>query len=722
MTKITKSQLLSSNQNTFGVSQIDIKNFISLVSENIKQNKDNFTYIKPSDEVIHIIKLNGKDLVRIPREIFEKKYDKTILNTTTGGASFTVNQIRGLLESLIGQSIPRANVFFDLMTGTKDLGKATKVKQDFVCYSIRYFFDNSSAKAKDFINHLFFEPLKINDSGLSISSDEDDIKEFLYHNNHSYLIDAIGTANTIKKHKTKLKIKGNISNYVVAEESSEIGNIIKQVAYDNIKRNENNYYTAADKLTTADIYLYNPNNVPKDQSGKPFRTIYELANDKHLTHDSYTKYINKSFMSGHIIPISLKKLLSTDLSIVNGNLETSKIKIINVATTTGINQDLIDPFLQKVIDLLSLQNKSEFISQLNDVIDIKNETISLNMYGTRSTFDFDAKFKPNNTETYDVFIQTNQIYIKPPGSSSNSGLGGISLEYIKEQIMKNLPERSSFFNELKSIRAEAFAESFNHEYNLLDQTIGSLNKSKAELIEIAKKYQVYKRKYREEKNFRNAIIESVDLKKPKEKQKRREEISREIQRKNFSQLTDYLNDKKVKWSPAQVAEDIRNTKIIRKYSQAPILKYAKILSPSEYKMVFSSITANKDDIAIKYVSSMQDKIKDIARTVSLRDNRFKEELFEKKGMRLSEEERNDLIYNKLSTMEFLYYIGSNQSIVKKWIKNALIMGIYGISSASGVIILNGKHFTKNSKGELVLKASGKSAIKRRNPMYVKIGL
>ena len=722
MKEITKSQLLTLKQNNITISQSDLKDFVILVSSHMKQNKDDFKYIKPSDVVIQVIKLDGKDLIRVPREIFEQKYDKNILNTTTGGASFTSNQIRGLLESLVGGTIPKPSILFDLMVGTKDLGKATRTKQDFVCYAVRYFFDNATAKAKDFINHLFFESISLNSSGLSISSSEDDIKEFLYHNNHSYLIDAIGTANTIRKNKTKLKIKGTLANYVVAEESSEIGNTIKQVAYDNIKRNENNYYSAADKLTTADIYLYNPNNVPKDQNQKKFRNIFELANDRHLTHDTYTKYINKSFITGHVIPISLKKLESSDLSIVNGNLETSKVKIINVATTKGINQDIIDPFLQKVIDLLSIQNKSEFISKMDEVIDIKNETISLNMYGTRSTFDFDATFKPNKTETYDVFIQTNQIYIKPPGSSSNSGLGGITLEYIKEQIINNLPEKTRFFNELKSIRSTAFSSSFNNDYDIVNQTIGSLDKSKADLIEIAKKYQVYKRKYIKEQQFRHAIIQSVDIKNIKDREKRREEISKEIQRKNFDQLTDYLSDKKVKWSPAQIAEDIRNTNLIKKYAEAPILKYSKILSPAEYKMVFSKITSNKDDIVIKYITTMQDRIENIARKVSLRSGGFKEELFERKGVRLTELERNDLIYNKMSAMEFLYFIGANQSIVKKWIKNALIMGIYGISSASGVIILNGKHFTKNAKGEYVLKASGKSAIKRRNPMYVKIGL
>ena len=256
----------------------------------------------------------------------------------------------------------------------------------------------------------------------------------------------------------------------------------------------------------------------------------------------------------------------------------------------------------------------------------------------------------------------------------------------------------------------------------MNQTIGSLNKSAAKLIEIAKAYKVYNRKYIKEANFRNAIVNSVTIKNPKDNAKRRDEIRSEISRKNFDQLTDYLVDKKVNWSPAVIAEDIKNTRIIRKYSQSPILKHSKILSPSEYKMVFDRITTNKDEVAIKYVRSMQDNVENIVRRVNLRNDRFMEEMFAKKGIPLTPSERSDLIYNKLSTMEFLYYIGSNQATVKKWIKNALILGIYGISSASGVIILNGNHFTKNAKGEFQLKRGGKSAITRRNPMYVKIGL
>lgn len=722
MESYTKAQLLSLKENTSIGLDASIKSFIRQVAQNLQDNTEDFKYIQKSDVVLQVIKFKQDNLIRIPRQIIEKKYDKNILNVTQKGESFTANQIKGLIESLLGIKIPDSSILFDLQRGSIDLGKATKIKQDFVCYAVRYFFKNTNAKAYDFINHLFFENINLSDRNLSVSITEDQVKEFLYHNNHSYLIDAIGTAQTIKKHRTKLKIKGSLVNYTVAEESSEIGNIIKQQAYDNIKRNEKNYYTAADKLTTADIFLYNVANLPSDNKNNKFRNIFELANDRNLSHDAYTKYINKALISGYIIPISLKKLESSDLTISNGNLETTKLKIINVATAKGINEQVIDPFLQKVIDLLSLSNKSEFIAQMEEVIDIKNETISLNMYGTRSTFDFDAKFKVGKNETYDVFIQTNQIYIKPPGSSSNSGLGGISLEYIKEQIMANLPERAKFFNALKKIRSEAFGQSFNYEFDLVNQTIGSLNKSAAKLIEIAKAYKVYNRKYIKEANFRNAIVNSVTIKNPKDNAKRRDEIRSEISRKNFDQLTEYLVDKKVNWSPAVIAEDIKNTRIIRKYSQSPILKHSKILSPSEYKMVFDRITTNKDEVAIKYVRSMQDNVENIVRRVNLRNDRFMEEMFAKKGIPLTPSERSDLIYNKLSTMEFLYYIGSNQATVRKWIKNALILGIYGISSASGVIILNGNHFTKNAKGEFQLKRGGKSAITRRNPMYVKIGL
>jgi hypothetical protein len=722
MESYTKAQLLSLRENTAIGLDASIKSFIRQVAQNLQDNTEDFKYIQRSDVVLQVIKFKNENLVRIPRQIIEKKYDKNILNTTQKGESFTSNQIKGLIESLLGTNIIDPSILFDLKRGSMDLGKATKIKQDFVCYAVRYFFKNTNAKAYDFINHLFFENIDLSDQHLSVSITENQVKEFLYHNNHSYLIDAIGTAQTIKKHRTKLKVKGTLVNYTIAEESSEIGNLIKQKAYDNIKRNEKNYYTAADKLTTADIFLYNSVNLPTDDKNNNFRNIFELSNDRNLSHDAYTKYINKALVSGYIIPISLKKLESSDLTISNGNIETTKVKIINVATTKGINEQVIDPFLQKIIDLLSISNKSEFIAQMDEVIDIKNETISLNMYGTRSTFDFDAKFKVGKTETYDVFIQTNQIYIKPPGSSSNSGLGGISLEYIKEQIMANLPERTKFFNALKKIRSEAFGQSFNYQYDLLNQTVGSLNKSKAELIEIAKTYKVYNRKYIKEANFRQAIIDSVNIKNPKDNKKRKDEIKSEIGRKNFDQLTEYLTDKKVNWSPATIADDIKNTRIIKRYSQSPILKYSKILGPSEYKMVFDRIDTNKDEIAIRYVTSMQDNVENIVRRVSLRDGRFMEELFAKKGIPLTSDERESLIYNKLSTMEFLYYIGSNQATVKKWIKNALILGIYGISSASGVIILNGNHFTKNAKGEFELKRSGKSAITRRNPMYVKIGL
>lgn len=719
MKQITKKQLLSLQESNSLSSDSSIRRFISDASRNFKENKGDFEDIKSSTVVFEIFKFSGKELIKIPRQLYQSEHDKTILQ------EFTEKQIEKTLKKFSGNDTLDTSILFDLQKGTKDLGKATKLKQDFVCYAIHYYFKHPKAKAFDFINHLFFEKISLMSSNLDISSTWKDLKEFLYHENHSYLVDAIGTAYTIKKNRQKLKLKGSLTSYVIAEESSELGNIIKQTAYDNIKKNERNYYTAADKLTTADLFLYNRNNLPKDSSQRNFRTVYEIANDKNLSHDAYMKYINKSLISGYIIPISLKKLEYNDLAETNGNLETSKVKIINVATSSNISEDVVDPFLGKVIELFSIQNKPDFISEMEKVIDIRNETISLNMYGTRSTFNFDATFKVGKTETYDVFIQTNQIYIKPPGSSSNSGLGGISMEYIKKQILSNLPQQGSFIRNLKNLRQQAFEDSFNNEYDVLTQTVGSLNKSRNELLDIAKKYKIYQGKYKKEAVFRSAILDSISLANPKKTLERKQLVKKEIARKSFNDLVDYLADKKVNWSPEDIRNDILKSRVVSKYTRIPLLQTGKILSPSEYQTVFSKIKAEyRDDIVINYILSMQDGIENIVRKLNITiDKKFLDELFVKKGSPLSSSEKSDLIYNKLSTMEFLYFIGCDESVVQKWIKNALIMGIYGISSASGVIILNGKQFTKDSEGQFVLgKNRGKTAITRRNPMYVKIGM
>lgn len=722
MKQITKKQLLSLKESNELSSDSSIRKFINDVSRNFKDNKDDFKDIKPSTVILQIFKLFGKELIRIPREIYQSEHNKTILQ------EFTANQIEKTLKKYSGSDILDSSILFDLRSGSKDLKTATKLKQDFVCYAIHYYFKHPQAKAKDFINHLFFEKLSLTSSNLNISSTWRDLKEFLYHNNHSYLIDAIGTAYTIKKNKQKLKIKGSLTSYVIAEESSNLGNIIKQTAYNNIKKNERNYYTAADKLTTADLFLYNKENLPKDSKQKKFRTIYEIANDKNLTHDAYMKYINKSVIEGYIIPISLKKLESSDLKESNGNLETAKVKIINVATKSNINEDLIDPFLGKVIELFSIQNKSDFISEMEKVIDIKNETISLNVYGTRSTFDFNATFKVGKTETYDVFIQKNQIYIKPPGSSSNSGLGGVSMDYVKKQILSELPRQVSFLQQLKKLRQEAFENSFNFSYNVIaDNFVGLMSKSvdRETLIGIAKEYNIYKNKYKKESIFREVIINSINIKNKKDRLQRRELAAKETARKSFDFMTEYLISKTVGWGTQKIRDDILESRLVRKYSNLPLLKLNKLLTPNDYATVFRNIQPNKrDEIIIKYIKSLQEQIDTTskAKRMSLRNNQFKEELFVKAGERLTSMERSDLLYNKLSTMEFLFYIGSNQSLVKKWIKNALIMGIYGISSASGVIILNGKQFSKNNQGQYVLSKSGKQAIARRNPMYVKIGM
>lgn len=603
------------------------------------------------------------------------------------------------------------------------VAKKTTLRQDFTCFCCRYFFTNS-LDPFEFYNKLLMGELVIDDK-LSISSKINDFyKSYLYPNVFEDLLDSVATALTITTNATKLKLKG-LQNYIIAEESSTYGKDFKQKPYDKIKRVESGYYSAADKMTTADIFLYNPDN--RETGEDPPQEYYSFLNKKgDFKHNTFSRYMNKCMSVGYIVPISLKKLKSSDIN--NISTTSSKVSVINIASTgSEYADDITDPFLLKVVELLSIKDKNSFVREMEKVIDIKEETIKLNMYGTRATFDFDATLKSGKTETYDVFLQTNQIYIKPPGSTSNSGLGGITLTYIKENIMNEFPKQGKFLSELVKHRKSAFGESFNNTVDVVNRKIPGLSKSATikKLSDIIITYKLFERKYKKIKEAKDFLLERISYANKKDEAKIKKQVEDDLKNiTTVSKVFDYMMSKKYpkSFTQEELSNMIEDSRVVKRHREYPLLKLHRILSPSDYKKMFETLkdlpSNERDRISIEYVKILESKLEKSTGTNFVKNATsgkyaFVPEQFMKKGVVLSTQERENLIYSKLSTMEFLYFIGCDSNTLKTWIKNGVIMGIYGAASASGIIILNGKH--------IKLGKFGKDAIKRRNAMYVKIG-
>jgi hypothetical protein len=705
LNKVTKIDLENIYQNSiFPKNEKNV--FLVDVCENM-QNLNIFNQINDTDILFYKGRIDGNQKISIDRKFIQKiadKDDNFKSYPTKAGIEKSIKKITG------NDNINKyQNIVLELGSGDP-VGRKTTLRQDFTCFVIDYFFNNES-NPYEFFNKLLEGELNVDMKKISISSNLSDFFAYLYPNNFEDLLDSIATALTIKKNSSKLKLK-NLNNYIIAEESSMYGNDFKKKPFDTIKKNESNYYSASDKMTTADIFLYNEKNKPSSMEN-----YYAVTANKDLTHNEFSKYITKSMVNGYIVPISLKKLTLND---VGNDLTSSKVKIINIAEqrSNGYEDEITDPFLLKVVELLSIQDKSKFIEEMEKVIHIKNETIKLNIYGTRATFNFQAKFK-KNTEIYDVFIQNNQIYIKPPNSTSNAGLGGVTLNYIKDEILDELP-RVEFFKKLKLERHKAFEKSFNVEVNILDKKIGALD-TKDKLVSIIKKYKIMERKYKDPQRLIEECVNRINISNKKQQEKDRDDLRKILKNKKINDIIDYMSitRKKYGFSADEMIKIIRDAKIIKKYAETPLLKYSKILNPSEYAKIFESIPENqRDDIAVAYVMNLEQGIEGSIKSDFAQNNKLIESRFEavKDGTlrSLTPKERKELIYSKLSSLEFLYYIGCNDEYVKKWIKNALIVGIYGISSASGIIVMNGKN--------IKLGKFGKDAIKRRNATYVKIGL
>lgn len=614
--------------------QSPIKNFINLCKVNLEYNKLK-DKLNPLKNELFCYEIDGK--VGFSRKILEE-----VLTSANFKTKFSNKAIQPFIQKMIGEADLNEDDFFDLEENGYKVG--TQLKQDFTCFTVNYFFNNLNSDHYQYLDNLRQGKLKVDKSKTSITADISDFKIFYYKEHYLKFFDSVATAQTIIQNKIKINLKYNLDSYCVAEEESPIGKKFKSIPFIKIKNTEANYYSDENKLSTADIYIYN-------KGSENYKSLIRVFNRKTLTHEQYRSFINSSFNKGDFIPISLKELRTTD---VNESFTSSRVKVINFIAET---KEVQDKFLKKILELLAIKSKVVFTKEMEKVIDIRNDTINLNPYGTRTTFNFDAIFDDKSgSETYDVFIQGNQLYIKPPGSSSDAGLGGVTMEYLKSQILNKLPDRGRYNRMIANARKKAFDQFYKSTQDITMNVFGSLeNKTPKELQDIILKYKLLKKS--------------------------------DIANKQKKELISLIGDMRA----------------FKKYKNYQLLSMAKILKPSEFGIIMSGIPESlRTSVASAYIQELYSQLDKVPNVdVSLKGE-FRSKTFS----------RDKLILNKLSDMEILFFLACNKSIVKKWIKNSFILGAYGILSATGIVLLDGK---KHTLGK------GKEGILRRNPVFVKIG-
>jgi hypothetical protein len=594
-----------------------VKNFVNRCKENLDAKKDqketkNFiTSLKSISNEIFCFKSNDNENTQIclSRKFSEKKIKPSVDNKTT----IAKNNLKNLIKKVSGYSDQelKENDFFNF--NEESVGKKTTLKQEFVCFAIHYFFRNPRNTVYDFLYHLqsnknisIGDPSKLN---IQSKTDLNRFKVFAYDMNYAYIADAVGVSKTIIAQKSNLNLKSNLRTYVIGEETS--CEHLKNNPFKIIKENETSYYSKPDKLTTADIFLY-------DTSDKKFyKDAIGSFRRRTLTHEQYRSFINKSFTEGAIIPISLKQLKNEKKVDLNSNFVTTEIKVIGSYDLGEKKSHLEDDFMKSAVELFSTKNKQDFYKKLNSLIDIDVSSAKLATEGT--TVEFYAKFSPSSTDglgglpyiqsgrgqKYKLWMTVGQIHIMPEKSHSASGLGGISRESLFENVIKKLPKTTTFLNKLIKCRREAFGK------------------------------------------YYDTIPE--------------------------------LKQKKMLTGGSFTASS--NSEFAKVFNQLP---------PTElYNYLF------------KYVDKMQKMMK---------------RGFPKMTRQQFMNQKQAYLAHKMSQIEMIFYILSNNNIVKDWIKKSFIMSIYATVSATGTIIFDGKNID--------LKKFGRSGIKqtsRLNPMYVKIG-
>ena len=665
----------------------------------------------PEEPLCYQVNYNGKSYITFYRKAIE---------TLTGKTSKTLynyNSIEKLLTDLAARYT--SSDFFELIRSPDNY--TTQEKQDFTCFAVWYFFNNRTASLYDFHEYVKStnDLLSNNKSKLYVSSTSNTLKEFTLINNYSYFLDSVSVAKTIIRHRGKLNIKGALSSYNIAEEDSAEGIRYKSVPFKKIALTESNYYNAPDKLTTADIFIYRP-------QAEGMKRLNNVFSSRTLTHKQYQAFIDEGFKRGDIIPISLKQLKPGN---IGENLSTNLVKVIGSLET--VNNDVKDPFFSTVLQLMTVNNKQQFITEMEKVIEIDDNSFDYKLKEIgRTTFEFGITFADYNSPTrYQAFLQAGQIYLTPIATTTSaSGIGGITRDYVNSQIIRKLPERNTFFASLKQIRRHAFQDKFNITANFTSKEFPGLTYSKPtvrkreELISEAVKLGLSDRRTVERNlnltDARKAKVYETNL------------IKRIYATSKLNKHTQLVNiavrfkliDKPsaIQMEIQDLAKLIADSKAYKGLSNYAALNKSDLMSPGDLRTIFAQIDESlRRIIARRYVEAITSHMGGRASEIL---NDYERE-FENKpdflknigsGNKVKFSKNTDVFFEKLSSYEMLYLCSANESVVKKWVKSSFIMSVYALAAAYGVIIFNGRKY--NLKG-----ADSFAKIARKNPIYVKIG-
>jgi hypothetical protein len=707
------------------------------------------------------IKHKGVSYITIPRKTLE------LITNNNIKTLFTNASVKSLLKKLSGKD-DQLN-FFELINSSDS--NTTQEKQDFTCYAVWYFFNNSNDSLYDFCEHLkqTSDLLQNNKSKLFVSSSSSKLKEFSFLKNYSYILDSVAVAKTLITNRNKLNMKGSLSSYCVAEEDSSMGIKYKSLPFKKISLTEKSYYNAPDKLTTADMFIFNP-------QAEGMKKLSIVLNKSTLTHLQYQSFMDEAYKRGDIIPISLKQL---KVPTISDNLTTNLIKVIG--SLEAVDNDLKDPFFSTVLHLLSISGRNKFVEEMNDIIEIDNKSFDYKLAEVgRTKFNFNIKFVDyDNSSKYEAFLQSGQIYIKPEGTGSASGIGGIARDYLNDQIVRNLPEKNIFFASLKKIRQDAFEKPLfingtqvdlkirdigidytnilpglkftNPQLTIKDEALEFfiryvmslingkpfyLTTKEKKFVSITKKMKMLdpnklvdeavklgisdKRTIESRLNVKNQnqlikyqenLVKQIKSKAKLKKQK--ELINAAVQLK----LVDKIDA--VKMEVDELADLISNSKAYRGLTNYPALMKSDLLSPGILSKVFASIPDGvRKVVAKRYIEGITKHMKgksneilnDFQREFESKKN-FLKDISKPSDNKLTFDDNTKVFFEKLASYEMLYLCSANESVIKKWIKNSFIMSTYALAAAYGIIIFNGKRYNLSSFGKIA----------RKNPIYVKIG-
>lgn len=424
----------------------DIIKFINQCKEHERSDKINSRLNTIRTKIFcYEYNFQGINYISFPLEIIKKvlKLKEKSEIDTTQTAKF-INDISGASAT--------DYTFFELNNFKFGKGDVA-LKQELVCLAVSYFFSSPTKTIYNFHEYVKHLTKVVGKAELSFPLDE--FKKFATMLNIKYIIDGVGVAKTLIANATKLKLT-NLKKYTIVEESHQKAKQLKDNPFRKISKPPG-YFANPDKLMIADIFLLDTS------SQKYYQDNLTVFNMRTLSHEQYRKFMDNSFRNGAIVPISLKQLTPNTLS---ETLITSRIKIVGSYTRedqNDIDEDFIDEYMDAAIRLFSQKDMRAFVETMKKLINIRISTTRFKTSGKNTEIDYITNFNLSgrHKKQYTIWMSGGSIYTKPKGTTSPAGMGGISSNFLVEEIIEKLPRSTQFFNKLNIARRQVFDVYYN---------------------------------------------------------------------------------------------------------------------------------------------------------------------------------------------------------------------------------------------------------------------